>query len=249
MLIFRVLLSMSVCLWVHHAHSNPYEDSIEYSEATLLALSEQGDHEASYALAKKYHLGLGVVPNIKKAIDLYALAAKHNHAYAAGNLATIYADTGRYKEAEALFKQAIELGSINAPASYAIVKRCRQKQNITLAETDRLVSLSITRAREAGRDTLGTIANEYAICLWNSEQWQAAVQWTMTAHSLQVIKDRAPANRQDITAATSTFRSLLKGRYLKAVTPKVMLITQYWAFDAAINESFDWLIDNEFIAR
>lgn len=89
------------CMLMYGCASNPaYHQGLVAAEnedyATAVALwsrlADEGDARAQFKLGELYHEGLGVNPDITRAMQWYLLAAEQGHAEAQNNLGIIYDD-------------------------------------------------------------------------------------------------------------------------------------------------------------
>lgn len=99
------------------------EDFRKAAEATV-ALHEEGDVNATYALGVWHEVGVGVQRDVPKAMTFYKAAADKGHAASMNNygfaLATAQNDPEKIKEGVALVRKAMDAGNEVAVRNYAV---------------------------------------------------------------------------------------------------------------------------------
>jgi TPR repeat protein len=88
----------------------------------LMPIAESGDAEAQCIIANIYHLGLGLEPDISKAVEWYRKAAEQGYGVASNNLAGIFQAGTHGDEPDAIaakywYEKAREQGFLHTPAA------------------------------------------------------------------------------------------------------------------------------------
>ncbi len=126
---------------------------------SLLSSAENGNKDAQFSLAVKYHLGNGVAADPVKAAFWYEKAANAGHLGAMNNLAALYYDGKGVKQdfnrAIELYKKISEAGDISGTASLAGMYMDGKGVPQDYNEAQRLYTIAAQRGYGSAQNAIG----------------------------------------------------------------------------------------------
>ncbi|MBI5437963.1 MAG: sel1 repeat family protein [Nitrosomonadales bacterium] len=126
---------------------------------SLLSTAENGNKDAQFSLAVKYHLGNGVAADPAKAAFWYEKAANSGHLGAMNNLAALYYDGKGVKQdfnkAIELYKKISEAGDISGTASLAGMYMDGKGVSQDYNEARRLYTIAAQRGYGPAQNAIG----------------------------------------------------------------------------------------------
>lgn len=118
-----IVTQLSACEKHEQGIERTHNYELSTDVETLQSAAENGDKDAQFALAVKYHLGDGIQTDVKNAAFWYAKAADAGHFGAMNNLAALYYDgngiTQNFGKAIELYNKLADMGDIGGTTSLA----------------------------------------------------------------------------------------------------------------------------------
>lgn len=128
---------------------------LQSARRLLLAGAKLGDYASQHTLGYFYDTGVGVKRDREAALYWYMKAFRKGYGAAASNVATIYRDEGKYRQALEWFQRAVKLKDADANLEIA-------KIYITKLDDPAKARVFLMRAIRAGADDITEGSREEA---------------------------------------------------------------------------------------